>query len=65
MQRLKTVLADFSPVLLGDLSAFGFEKWRTAKLKAGAAPETLASRDVPRGASAQWTGSCGGPSLDT
>jgi integrase len=43
--RLKACFAEFDDLPLTELSAFAVERWRTARLKAGAAPATV-NRDL-------------------
>jgi integrase len=43
--RLRAIFAEFDDVPLTDVSGFAIEKWRSAKLKAGAKPATV-NRDL-------------------
>jgi integrase len=45
LERLKSRFAEFDSLPLSDLSAFAVERWRTARLKAGAKPATV-NRDL-------------------
>lgn len=45
LARLRRGFPDFADLLLSEVSAFGIERWRTARLKGGAKPATV-NRDL-------------------